>query len=70
MRKSHKLYEDNIPEIDFYKSVEVEISDHFVTIFHYSKVGNSTSSDMVMLTQEQAKLMVNLLKEEFDAVSI
>ena len=57
------LRQDNIPAIEMWESVSVSVSDKFLTIFRMYKQGKTERSDMVMLNIEEAKELLNFLKE-------
>lgn len=57
------LRQDSIPAIEMWESISASVSDKYLTIFRMYKQGKDERSDMVLLSIEEAKELLNFLKE-------
>lgn len=63
MEERITIRQENIPAIELWDSISASVSDKYLTIFRMYKQGKEERSDMIMLNIQEARELLNFLKE-------
>lgn len=66
MRPHLTIKEVDVPEVEIWERTTVDVGEHYISLFHFHKVGDSERSNLILLTKEEAKEMVDFLEKELN----